>query len=143
MRRLILAFIMTLLFASGCFALSENEFKTLHESSQEFRKADAILNDTWKRVRASIKNEDKQYLLQIQKEWLKTGRDEEARAYMAMGYSKDCAYAKATRKWAKSLEVYQYNCNLSKEDQEAGRIKADDAFWDEDDNDIPEHCRAK
>lgn len=134
---------LSLLFPISSMALSEKEFSELSKISPEFKKADSILNETWKKVNANIKSEDKKHLLDLQREWIKTGRDAEAQFYIKMGYTRPCAYAKATRKWAKSLEVYEYNSNLPPEDQEAGRFKADDAFWEEDDNNIPPECRAK
>lgn len=94
-------------------------------------------------MNANINKSDRKPLLDMQREWVKSGRDEAAESYMGMGYTKDCAYAKATRKWAKNLEVYEYNANLSQEAQERGSFKADDAFWDEDDENIRPHCQAQ
>lgn len=132
-----------ILLAAPATALTEKEYQALLQSSQEFREADQLLNITWKSVNASLNKSDKKHLLKLQREWVKEGRDEEAENYMEMGYTKDCAYAKATRKWVKDLEVFQYNANLSPESRERGAYKADGAFWDEDDENIPPHCRAK
>lgn len=140
-RTIVMAVALNLLFSVAALALSEKEYGVLLRNSAEFREADAMLNSTWKKISRGLKKEDKQFLLKMHREWLGNGRDEEARSYMEMGYKRDCAYAKATRKWVKSLEVFDYNVHLPPD--EAGRAKADDAFWDEDDEDIPPHCRAK
>lgn len=141
MQRLIAFIILALFAASPAFAMSEKDFNTLYNTSEEFRQADKILNTTWKQVNSNIDEGARKHLLQMQRDWLKSGRDDEARSYMKMGYNRDCAYAKATRKWAKTLEVFEYNANLPED--ETGRAKADDAFWEENDDEIPPHCRAR
>lgn len=143
MLKIAFSFLLLLFCASSSFALSEADFQKLNATSPEFRRSDEILNSTWKKVVNNVSGEDKKFLLSMQREWLKRGRDEAASLYMKMGYTMDCAYAKAARKWAKTLEVFEYNATLSQEDQAAGRAKADDAFWDENDDEIPEKCRAK
>lgn len=129
-------------FSTGVMALSEKEYQHMMKTSPDFRKADKLLNETWKSVSHGLKKEDKKFLLNLQRQWLKDGRDADAEEYESMGYTRDCAYAKATRKWVSNLHVFNYNIHLSKADQDAGRAKADDAFWDEDDEEIPPHCRA-
>lgn len=143
MLKILSAFLFIFLFAFQAIALTEKEFQSLLQASPEFREADQNLNKTWKSVNAHLNKSDKQTLLKMQREWVKKGRDEVAEEYMEMGYSKDCAYAKATRRWTKGLEVFEYNANLSQDALERGAIKADDAFWDEDDDEIPPHCRAE
>lgn len=137
--RIILIVFCVLFIAGECFALSEKDYQRMLSSSPEFKRSDKILNSTWKSVTSNISKKGKKDLLEMQREWLKEGRDESAREYMDMGYTRDCAYAKATRRWAKNLEVYAYNLSLSP--SEYGRAKTDDAFWDEDDDDIPPHCQ--
>ena len=143
MYKLALIVIAVLLCAGDCLAISEKDFDELYKSSSELRDADKTLNSTWKNVLGSIRPEDKAYLLKMQKEWIKAERDVTAREYMDMGYTRACAYTKASRRWAKTLEVYVHNSNLSQEDKDAGRVKDDDAFWTEDDENIPANCRAK
>lgn len=143
MYKLALLVLAVILCAGDCLAISEKDFDELYKSSPELREADQTLNSTWKNVLGSIRQEDKARLLKMQKEWIKTERDVTAREYMDMGYTKACAYAKASRRWARTLEVYAHNSNLSQEDKDAGRIKDDDAFWTEDDENIPANCRAR
>lgn len=137
-----LAFLLAFgLIASSAFALSETEYNRLLKTSPEFREADANLNATWKNYSKTIKKSDKPALVRMQKEWIKSGRDIDAREYMDMGYTRDCAYAKATRRWIKELDVFAYNSSLPPD--RLGAAKTEGAFWDEDDSDIPPHCRAR
>ena len=140
MKSFLFVILAALVLGSPCFAISEAEFQKLYQSSAALREADKLMNQTWKEVNANIPAADKKTLLKFQREWVKTGRDETAAEYMRDGYAKACAYAIATASWTKDLKVFEYNFNLSEEDQ--GRAKAEGAFWDPDE-DIPADCRKK
>lgn len=140
MKIFFLAALLSLIAAAPGHANSEAEFQKLFKSSPVLREADAYLNQTWKRVSANIPKRYKKDLLGMQREWVKNGRDESAEEYLQEGYSRACAYAIATVRWAKNLGVYEYNFNLSQEDQDNGRVRADDFYWNEDE-DIPIECR--
>lgn len=138
----ILALTFAIVFLStGAMALSEKEYQIMMKASPDFRQADKLLNKTWKTVSKGLKGESKKHLLELQRSWLKSGRDEAAEEYELMGYTRDCAYAKATRKWVSNLEVFNHNAHLPMADKMAGRVLADDAYWDEDEEDIPPHCQ--
>lgn len=140
MKIFFLAALLSLIAAAPCRAISEAQFQKLYNSSPVLREADVYLNHTWKEVSANIPRRYKKTLLGMQREWVRDGRDESAEEYLREGYSPACAYAIATVRWAKNLGVYEYNFNLSQEDQDNGGIRADDFYWNEDE-DIPIECR--
>lgn len=138
MKNLVFALLATVLFCAPAYAMSEAAFQKLYNSSPVLQKADKQLNRTWKEVSKSVPKRNMKYLKEAQREWIKYGRDEIAQEYMDEGYGRACAYAISTMRQVKNLRVLEFNYNLS--DDELGRAKADDAFWDED-NDIPAECR--
>ena len=140
MKKISFAIALALVFCAPCYAISEAEFQKLYKSSAALRKADKLLNETWKDVNANIPAKERKDLLKFQREWVKKGRDETAEEYLREGYDKACAYAISTMSWVKDLRVMEHNFNLSQEDQEMGRAKADGAFWNPDE-DIPAECR--
>ena len=140
MKKLLFAALFLLVFHAPVSAISEAEFQKLYKASPVLQKADRLLNKTWKEVSSNIPREDMKSLLSFQREWVKNGRDESAEEYLEEGYDTACAYAIATVRWAKNLRVFEYNYNLSEEDQEKGAAKADDAFWNEEE-DIPSECK--
>lgn len=140
MKKLFLSICLIFVFQTPGYAISETEFQKLYKSSPALQKADQLLNKTWEEVSNNIPKRSKRSLLALQREWVKSGRDESADEYLQEGYNKGCAYAIATIRWVKNLRVFEYNYNLSEEDQ--GSAKADDAFWDEEE-DIPKECRKK
>lgn len=142
MKKIVFAVFLFFVFCGPAYAISEAEFQKLYKSSPVLQKADKILNQTWKEVNNKIPKKEKKNLLGFQREWVRSGRDETADEYLGEGYGKACAYAIATLRWAKNLRVMQHNYNLSEEDIERGAAKADDAFWNEDE-DIPAECRPR
>lgn len=76
---------------TGSYALSDAEYKELLKDPK-FKAADKELSATWKEVYGSLSEDKKQQLLKEQREWLKSGRDEAAKAYMAQGHNKAIAY---------------------------------------------------
>lgn len=117
---------------STALALSETDYQSLLKSSPFFKEADKALLDAWKSAISNLKPEDKKFLLTQQREWIKNERDAEARELMERGFSKDCAYALVSRRRAGNLKVFKYNQNLSQEDQDAGRARSEDYYYDED-----------
>lgn len=129
----------TLFSVSPVFALSDAEYTQMYGASPYFRSADDALTQTWKETTRQLSPKDKKYLLQEQRQWLRSERDEEAQALMRQGIRKDCAYAQAIKSRISSLKAFAYNASLSPEDKAAGRIKADSFF--DDDSELPQECR--
>lgn len=129
----------TLFSVSPVFALSDAEYTQMYRASPYFRAADDALTQTWKETTRQLSPKDKKYLLQEQRQWLRSERDEEAQSLMRQGIRKDCAYAQAIRSRIASLRAFAYNSALSQEDKDAGRIKADSFF--EDETELPAECR--
>ena len=131
-KKIFILFLFIFMGNSPAFSLSEKDYQALLNNSPYFKEADKELSDTWKRVTANLMPADKKFLLADQRKWIKEERDAEAKELMERGFSKDCAYALVSRRRAGNLRVFEYNQNLSKEDQEAGRQRADDFYYDED-----------
>ncbi len=140
MLRLLLAACLLLAWSSMAIAMSDAEYKQMYSSSDYFRKADDELTRTWKDVYGNLTGEDKKNLLRDQRDWLKNQRDEQARDLMEKGIRKDCAYARVAHRRTGNLRVFEYNANLSQEDKDAGRARADYYFYDEDEDNMPPEC---
>ena len=99
-----------ILSASGAFALSDREYKEMLQTSPEYRRAEAELSTAWNRIRTIIKNRKEgmwpREMLDSQREWVASGRDEEAQALINRGMSRSEAYAKVTRARAKYLDSF-------------------------------------
>ena len=95
-----------ILSASGAFALSDREYKEMLQTSPEYRRAEAELSTAWKRIRTIIKSMWPREMLDSQREWVASGRDEEAQALINRGMSRSEAYAKVTRARAKYLDSF-------------------------------------
>lgn len=130
--------ILVILIAAPLYALTEAEYENLIRTWPAFAKADRELGEAWKANTNSLNKNDKDYILKNQREWIKSGRNQDARELMADGTSQRCAYLLATMQRTAFLKAYGYNMNLPQEDQDAGRVKADDFFFDYDA--VPEEC---
>lgn len=123
------------------FALSDAEYTEMYRTSPYFKAADDALTQTWKETTRGLSPKDKKALLQEQRQWVRSGRDEEAQSLMRQGIRKDCAYAKANQSRIASLRAFAYYASLSPADKASGNIKADSFF--EDDSDLPQECFKK
>jgi len=85
--------------------ISEREIQQLKDASPEFAHADMDLNNAWRDVykNSQCPADWKKNLLEAQREWSKSGRDEEAKQYMSQGLDKGVAYTLATEKRAKAI----------------------------------------
>lgn len=99
---------------------------------------DEKLGQAWKEATAGLNRRDKQWLLEIQREWLKFGRDESAAEFERQGFSRQCAYALATKRQVYVLRGYGHNFALDKSNPEAAW--ADDYYEDELLRDLPPEC---
>lgn len=136
MIRMLIAFF--LLLQSTAFAFSNNEYESLLKEWAPLSRADAELGATWKENTRHLKKEDREFILKDQRSWLATERDAEARGLAWAGYDTRCAYLLSTLHRIAILKAFGYNAGLSQEDQDAGRVKADDFFFD--DSGLPEEC---
>lgn len=139
-------------FSANFSRITESEYQQYMRSSADFREADTFLNTIWKEAFSTCKTkEHKESLRNDQREWLKTGRHEDAYAFMQEGFSKSEAYAKAITSRANVLRVVAYNNSLTEEEIAAGMAKADDFYnaggdmassdeSEEDEYAIPDNC---
>ena len=95
--------------SSGAFALSEEEYRILVQSSPEYRKAEKELAIAWKKAVQSLKKTEGMAIRELrddQRDWIATKRDAEAEAYMAKGMKKAAAYTKVTRERTAYLSTF-------------------------------------
>ena len=122
-------------------ALSDEDYKHMMSVSEKFRKADKELSDLWKNLMKHSSKDLKKILIDEQRQWLNTDRDNDAKEFMEVGFDKTGAYTKATIKRIHILRATEYNNNLSKEQQALGAVKDDMFFLEEDD--YPEYYKKK
>ena len=97
--KFLLAGLLLLACCNYAFALSDNEYAQLMKNAA-FAKADRELSKAWKAAQTKLaKNKNAlNNLRKDQREWVRTGRDEEAEALMdEEGWSKLKAYTEATK----------------------------------------------
>ncbi|MCR4666486.1 MAG: hypothetical protein K5657_04230 [Desulfovibrio sp.] len=106
-------FIQVLLILASCasnsFALSDNEYKKLMQTSEQYRKAETELKAAWGRAYKKVTRIEgmaRRELLDSQRRWIDVERDKSARAYMQQGMSKAQAYAKVTLERATYLNSF-------------------------------------
>ena len=83
--------------------LTESEYNLLMRTSPAFRDAERELNEVYKQVIARIPERDKKTLTREQYNWIMDQRDQDAARYLAQGYPRDQAYARANRDRAELL----------------------------------------
>ncbi len=95
--------------APFALALSDRTYSAMLKSSPEFRQAENVLADVWKRARLKLKGSEGmawRELRDSQRDWIASGRDEKARLYIEQGMRQDEAYAKVTQERAAYLERF-------------------------------------
>ena len=103
MKRFVTALLLLLMMFSPALALSDSEYLRMRKSSSDFARADKRLNQVWAGLKKSLPKKIFSQLDKLQREWVKSGRDEEAEALMNDGYSRMEAYTLATNDRADSL----------------------------------------
>lgn len=96
MKRIISAAILTLILAGAALGLSDKEYTRMKKSSKAFREADEFMTECYKECRDTL---PRSQFLEIQKErreWIKSGRDEEAQIFIEDGMTRTEAYTKVT-----------------------------------------------
>ncbi len=103
MKRFFSALLLMMLMISPAFALSDSEYLRMRKGNTDFSRADKRLNNTWNHLRRTLPKKIFAQLDKLQREWIKSGRDEDAAALMDEGYSRAEAYTIATNDRADSL----------------------------------------
>ena len=103
MRRLFLVSALVFALCVPSFALSDSEYLRMKKASAAFAEADEFLSDAYSNLKNVLPRSEFANIREEQREWLRTGRDEDARSYMDDGYSKTEAYTKATNDRAEML----------------------------------------
>ena len=103
MRRIITALLLLMLLTVPAFALSDAEYLRMRKSNADFRAADKRLNQVWANLKKSLPKKVFTQLDKLQREWVASGRDDEASSYMSDGYSRMEAYTLATNERADAL----------------------------------------
>ncbi|MBQ7193560.1 MAG: DUF1311 domain-containing protein [Synergistaceae bacterium] len=103
MKRFISALLLIVLMSVPAVALTDSEYLRMRKSSSDFARADKRLNQVWSSLKKSLPKSVFSQLEKSQAEWVRTGRDDEASAYMEDGYSRMEAYTMATSARADDL----------------------------------------
>ncbi|MBR0069128.1 MAG: DUF1311 domain-containing protein [Synergistaceae bacterium] len=103
MKRFMSIIAVILVLAVPALALSDAEYLRMKKSSADFAAADKFLSDAYNNVKNVMSRSEFASVKEEQREWIKSGRDEAARAFMNEGYSKIEAYTKATEERAEEL----------------------------------------
>ena len=95
MKRMLSALIVVFI-ASQAFALSDRDYGAMMRDTN-FAEADRNLNSAWSEAKSAMSPGDFASLKKSQSQWIKTGRDNDARKLIkSQGLSKVEAYAQAT-----------------------------------------------
>ena len=103
MKRFLSALALMLLMISPALGLSDSEYLRMRKSNADFARADRRLNQVWANLKKSLPKSIFSQLDKIQREWVKSVRDDEAAALMDEGYSRIEAYTIATNDRADAL----------------------------------------
>ena len=82
MKKVFAVVMLLLTMAGAAFALSDAEYTTLKKSNADFARADKRLTQVWKKLKADSSKAVFAELQEYQREWIASGRDDEARELM-------------------------------------------------------------
>ena len=99
----VISVLLVLLLTVPAFALSDAEYLRMRKSNADFARADKRLNQVWAGLKKSLPKKIFSQLDKLQREWVSSGRDDEAAAYVSDGYSRMEAYTMATNDRADAL----------------------------------------
>ena len=106
--RVVSVFLAVCLFASTAFALSDRGYKVLMKD-KKFAAADNEMNQAYKEAKEVLDKEEFENLRQFQRQWLASGRDNEARAWMKEENLPFVdAYTRATIEQTKAINNWVY-----------------------------------
>ncbi len=103
MKKIFSALALLILISAPAFALSDAEYLKMKKNNQSFARADRKLTNVWNKLKKSLPEYAFEELQKNQREWLKSGRDYAANAYIKEGYSRTEAYTFATNDRANKL----------------------------------------
>lgn len=103
MKRFVTFLALMFLMISPAFGLSDKEYLRMRKSNVDFARADRRLNQVWTNLKRSLPRKIFSQLDELQREWVSSGRDDEAAALMDNGYSRIEAYTIATNDRADAL----------------------------------------
>ena len=103
MKRFVTVLALMSLMISPAFGLSDKEYLRMRKSNVDFARADRRLNQVWTNLKRSLPRKIFSQLDELQREWVSSGRDDEAAALMDNGYSRIEAYTIATNDRADAL----------------------------------------
>lgn len=103
MKRIFAVISFVLITAGSAFALSDSEYLRMRRNNVAFARADKILSNVWTNLKRSLPKNVFAQLQKEQREWIASGRDEEAEEYIEQGYSRAEAYTMATKDRAELL----------------------------------------
>lgn len=121
MKRIFSALLLVALLGGSAFGLSDKEYTRMKKSSKAFREADKFMNECYRECRQTLPRSEFEQVQEEQREWIKSGRDEEAQSFIDDGMSRAEAYAKVTNMRAHDLHhfcVTYRNANFTPEDYE-------------------------
>ena len=106
MKRIFSAVLFMLILAGAAFGLSDTEYKQMMKTSKKFREADKFMTECYKECRQTLPRSEFERVQEEQREWIKSGRDEEAQSFIDDGMKRAEAYAKVTEMRAHDLHHF-------------------------------------
>ena len=106
MKRIISAAVLTLILAGAAFGLSDKEYIRMKKSSRAFREADEFMTECYEECKDTLPYSQFREVQKEQREWIKSGRDEEAQIFIEDGMTRIEAYTKVTDMRADTLHHY-------------------------------------
>ena len=103
MKRIVFALVLIALLAGSAFGLSDKEYTRMRRNSKAFRDADDLLKESYQECKDTLSASEFKSVKNEQIEWVKNGRDEEAKYFIDDGYTRTEAYTKVTEMRADAL----------------------------------------
>ena len=97
MKKVFAVIALVMMMCAPAFALSDASYIRMKKNSPEFARADKRLSRVWTNLKKSLPKNVFAELQKDQRQWIASGRDDAADAYMDEGYSRTEAYAQATK----------------------------------------------
>ena len=97
MKRLLAVAALVMTMCTPALALSDASYIKMKKNSPEFAQADKRLSRVWTNLKKSLNKKVFAELQKDQRQWVASGRDDAADAYMDEGYSRTEAYTQATK----------------------------------------------
>lgn len=112
MKKILAILLFCCVFPTYALALSDADHAYFLKHSPEYRQADAAMTQMWKKVFTPLKGKKRQEMLDSQRQWIRTYRDQIAEDFMEVGLSRPQAYARATFRRVNELRYLNYNLTM-------------------------------